>query len=235
MIGNLFSSHLVLCMSSLGASCKIKFLNRPKGRRREGGPQIDSLKKGARRRPQRVCLCVCKSVCVCSWALCAYVCCESFPPAGGALMATGRHFTATQPPTIWLPQGRCYLCVLVPMLPFVHTHTQIDTAYSSTSLHWHVPASYLAQPLHYPHSAPRPPLGKRTPAVKVAALPASPLSALKLHSSLDTNTLHCLLIICLHHRMLFYSTERFSGCGCITSLASREPCNTLIDLLSNCR
>lgn len=136
-----------------------------------------------------MCVCVCKSVRVCSWTLCACVCCESFPPAGGALMATGRHFTATQPPTIWLPQGRCYLCVLVPMLAFVHTHTQIDTAYTSTSLHWHAPASYLAQPLHYPHSVPRPRLGRRTPAVRVATLPASPLSALKLHSVLWIPTL----------------------------------------------
>lgn len=37
MIGNLFSSYLVLCMSSLGASCKIKFLDRPTCQRREGG------------------------------------------------------------------------------------------------------------------------------------------------------------------------------------------------------
>lgn len=63
-----------------------------------GGPQIDSLTKvpGG------------------GLSMCAhghlyvyvYVCSESYSPAGGGLVATGRQFTATQPPTIWPPPGR---------------------------------------------------------------------------------------------------------------------------------
>lgn len=51
-------------------------------------------------------------VCVCPLTLCGSVCCESFSPAGGALMELGtrRQFTATQPPT-YLVAFREVLCV----------------------------------------------------------------------------------------------------------------------------
>ncbi len=156
-----------------------------------------------------VCVCVCVYIqeCVFPWTLCVCVCYESFSPAGGALMATRRRFAATQPPTICLPPGRYYVC------SGAHSclceHTLISTQYiqACPSAGVCLPPTWLS-PSITPHSAPRPPLSRKTPAVKVLAQPASPLCCFKAsHCSLDTNTLHCFLIICLHHRMHFYSTE----------------------------
>lgn len=44
--------------------------------------------------------------------------CESLFLQVVLMMATGRSLSATQPPTIWLPPGRCFS-----VLPFMNTHT----------------------------------------------------------------------------------------------------------------
>lgn len=86
---------------------------------------------------------------------------------------------------------------------FVNTHSHKHTQYARGIC---MPPTWLS-PSITPRSTPRPPLSRSTPAVTVMALPAGPLCCFKASlCSLDSYTLLCFLIICLHHRMHFYST-----------------------------
>lgn len=119
------------------------------------------------------------------------------------------------------------MCILVPVFFFVNTHlhtNKVARPFTGICL----PPTWLS-PSITPNPVPRPPLSRKTPAVKVTALPTSPLCCIKASlCSLDTNTLSCFLIICLHHRMHFYSTHGFSGFECIISPALRELHSALI-------
>lgn len=129
-------------------------------------------------------------------------------------MATGMRSTPTHLPSqhyvVASSEGLYVLCChFYPLWKHIYTHTH--TTFISTCLHWHMAGSYLAQLLHYPylHPAPRPPLSRITPAVKVIALPASLLCCIKA-SLCFFYSAYCFLIICLHHTMHFYSTGRLS-------------------------
>lgn len=175
---------------------QVKILVQSSGLEKGGGPQTDILKKDARRRPQHVC--PRRLGCVCPWTLCVCVWCESFSPAGGALMANWKVVYCHSTPYYLVSSGEGPCVFWCPFFPLrTHTYTQIHTVNTSTSLFWHMPASYLAQPLHYP--PPCHALSRKTPAVKVVALPASILCCIKVSLCCwDTNTLLCFLIICLH-------------------------------------
>lgn len=103
------------------------------------------------------------------------------------------------------------ICFVLPFLPLVktHLHTYAYNIYKHMSplAHgWLLRGSAPPLPLH---PAPRPPLSRITPAVKVIALPASLLCCIKA-SLCFFYSAYCFLIICLHHTMHFYSTGRLS-------------------------
>lgn len=146
-----------------------KISEQANGPKKGGGLQIDSLKKGAWRRSQHVCVCVEERM----WAHghLVYVCvvkvysCRSCSDGNWKMLychSTPCCLVASREVLDVCSAGHSFLCE--------HTLTQAHKVHTSTFLHWHMPASYLAQPVHYPQSAPRPPLGRRTPAVKVVAL-----------------------------------------------------------------
>lgn len=186
MMGNLFLSYLVL--SFLGASCKIKFLKRPTAWRREGAYRLTVCRKVPA--GGSACLCVpMDRVCT---GVCVFVCCESLSPAGGALMAARRQFTATQPPTIWLPLGRYHVCVLVPMLSFLTTHSHkhsIQLIQARPCIGMCLPPTWLSPSITpIPPCPALPSAGEHLQLRSWPCLP-TPSAALKLHSVLWIPTL----------------------------------------------
>lgn len=175
---------------------QVKILVQSNGPRKGGGQQIDSLKKGARRRPQHVC------VCACQWTLCVCVFWKFFSCrwcSDGNWKAVDCHSTPC-----YLVASREVLCVFCcPFFPlWKHTHTNTHSKYIHPCAGVCLPPT-CRSPSITPHSAPRPPLSRKTPAVKVAALPASPPAPLKLHSVLWIPTL------CTAFWSFVYITECF--------------------------
>lgn len=185
------------------------------GLKKGGGQQTDSLKKGAQRRPQHVCVCVCKSLC--QWTLCICVFEKFFLKVFfSCRWCSDGNWNEVYPysppfPALCGCLQRTSICFVLPFLPVVktHLHTYAYNIYKHMSplAHgWLLPGSAPPLPLH---PAPRPPLSRITPAVKVIALPASLLCCIKA-SLCSFYSAYCFLIICLHHTMHLYSTGRLS-------------------------
>lgn len=188
MLGNLFSSYSVLWMS--GAPCKLKYLCGSVGWRR--GPlrltDWGKLPGGGH------------SMCVLKQSESTWTLCMLWEPSSWRWCSNGnwRQFTSTQPP-YYLFASRKGLCA------FFNTFTEIHMIETASSLHWHMPVSYLAHFFHYtPLMLPTLPAArKKTPAFKVTAPPASLHCCIKASLRSQDNALFCFLIICLHHRMHF--------------------------------
>lgn len=172
-----------------------KISEQANGPKKGGGLQIDSLKKGAWRRSQHVCVCVEERM----WAhghLYVYVCvvkvysCRLCSDGNWKMLychSTPCYLLASREVLDVCSAGHSFLCE--------HTLTQAHKVHISTFLHC-LPPTWLSPSIT---PSPHPALLSAGEHLQLRPWPCFKASL----CSLDTNTLHCFLIICLHHRMLF--------------------------------